>query len=202
MSNQRKIQPVKDMKDKQYTYRTMLSRYNAAMKYGFYLEALLIDYALMEDRLRSFIYHIGGLKDHNAYKIHKLIGRYLLPIVRTYDPNGNLGISNISGKKRIVRALVKWEETPRDPAEDRYLRTLRSGLEELDIDGLLQTLNDIDEWCDYRNECIHAVMNKNIDSLDSEIEARAAQGMQYARFLDTQVTTIKSRNAIRRAAGL
>ena len=65
----RLIDPVNDNKDKENTYRTNLRRYNKAMKEGFYFEAMLIDYAMMEDRLRSFLYHIGLLKYTGFYKI-------------------------------------------------------------------------------------------------------------------------------------
>ena len=55
----RRITPVTDNKDKKLTYSHNLKRYNKAMRDGFYFEAILISYAMMEDRLRSFLYHMG-----------------------------------------------------------------------------------------------------------------------------------------------
>lgn len=44
----RTIQPVTDNKDKQRTYSEQMGRYARAMRGAFYLEALLIDYAMLE----------------------------------------------------------------------------------------------------------------------------------------------------------
>lgn len=64
----RQISPVSDNQDKRNTYQLNIRRYNKAMKEGFYYEALLIDYAMMEDRLRSFLYHMGLLNTGSSHK--------------------------------------------------------------------------------------------------------------------------------------
>lgn len=202
MTNTRIISPVKDNIDKQKTYATMLNRYSLAMKDGFYLEAILIDYAMMEDRLRSFIYHIGGLVDRNAIKIAGRSRKYLKEMMASYDPKGNLGVTNISGKIKVVRAVLSWEEKCEGVPDDRYLKALKDRLESLDIGGLLDTLKSIEGWKGYRNECIHSVMNKNIDNLGEEVAIKADEGMKLARFIDSQVKILKKRDVIRRAAGL
>lgn len=198
----RLIQPVADNIDKQRTYRDMLGRHNLAMKYGFFLEAILIDYAMMEDRLRSFIFYIGGLQNRDDLSIKGKAKKYLKRMVLDYNPKGNLGIKTISGKRQIVRAVLNWEETSYSTDDDRYLRALRADIERLDIGGLLDTLTEIEEWCDYRNECIHSVMNKNMDSLGNEIAQKAEDGMVYARFLDSQVKLLKTRKQARRSLGM
>ena len=55
------INESKTGSDKQETYRTLLSRHKLAMKHGFYFEALLIDYAMLEDRLVAFLWRQGYL---------------------------------------------------------------------------------------------------------------------------------------------
>ena len=67
--NERKIGVVIDNMDKCYTYAQHKGRYSQAMKYEFYFEALMIDYALMEDRLKSFLYHAGVLQLRTSFKI-------------------------------------------------------------------------------------------------------------------------------------
>ena len=47
-----KFTPVSDNYEKQQTYKELINKYNKAIQYEFYYEAILIDYALMEDRLR------------------------------------------------------------------------------------------------------------------------------------------------------
>lgn len=202
MSNNRIIQAVTDTKDKETTYRTMLGRYKTAMKDGFYLEAILIDYAMLEDRMRSFIYYSGALANRNSLKINGPGRKYFVKIVRQENPSSNLGIMNISGKRNIIKCLIEWKESLTEQPGDRYLRMLSLKLEDLDLRGLLQTLDNSEYWCKYRNECIHSVMNKNMKSLGSDLESKAIEGMQYARFIDAQVKVLKRENRIRRSLGL
>ena len=72
----------------------------------------------------------------------------------------------------------------------------------MDIDGLLIAFEKLNEWRDYRNEVIHALMNKNIDSLSVELKQRAEEGMTLATFFDNQEKTLKRGNIIRKSAGL
>lgn len=64
------------------------------------------------------------------------------------------------------------------------------------------TLDEISEWCDYRNEVIHALLNKNTNSLDERLELQAEKGMELARFLDDQVKGVKKYNRIRKSINL
>ena len=197
------IQPVRNNIDKQRTYSDNIRRYNRALKQGFYFEAILIDYALMEDRLRSFIYYIGGLRSTDNYRIGKGVVRdKLTEIVEHYkleSENSTLGITNISGKIKIIRSTLLWAASIERKPEDRYLKTLKSQYEgQLDIGGLIETLKDIEIWCKYRNELIHALMNKNMGSVDERIEEQAVKGMALARYLDGQIKSLKKGNRIRR----
>lgn len=202
----RLIQPVKNNIEKQNTYAENIRRYNRAMGEGFYFEALLIDYAMIEDRLRSFIYHIGGLKTRDDHKITKGPAKNKLSeIVERYkndkDSKG-LGISSLSGKMKIVRATLIWSAEAESTPDDKYLRTLKSQYEgQLDIGGMLDTLKEIREWCDYRNEVIHALMNKSTESVDEKLPDQAIKGMELARYLDSQVKCLKEGNRIRRSLG-
>lgn len=205
MTEGRLISPVKNNKDKQRTYADNIGRYNRAMKHGFYYEAILIDYALIEDRLRSFIYHIGGLKTKNDHKICKgHVKTKLTEIIASQektDKRITLGITNLSGKIRVLRATLNWAATINSSPEDRYLKALKDQYEgQWDIGGLLDTLDEIEMWCKYRNELIHALMNKNLDSVDEQVANKAADGMVLVRYLDEQVKCLKKHNILRRFA--
>ena len=54
MTKQQLIAPVETMQEKYETYTIEMKRLKKALDKGFYFEAMLIDYALLEDRLRSF----------------------------------------------------------------------------------------------------------------------------------------------------
>ena len=206
MGGERKIKPVTDNLDKQRTYREHKGRYKRAMENEFFFEALLIDYALLEDRLRSMIYHMGFLKDRTAYKVWKKKSLCLQEIISCYkseSENCQLGISNISGKAKIVRCVLEWAAyTEGGYQQDKHLSALKSQCEGLDIGGLLSALDELQDWCAYRNEVIHGLMNKNLDSLSMELKAHAEKGMQLANFFDSQEKLLKRGNKIRKSANL
>ena len=79
---------------------------------------------------------------------------------------------------------------------DKYLSLLIeqfSAAEEFE-----SVLDDMDEWRSYRNEIIHGLMNKNVDTLRTDLPRRCLQGMQLARALDSRIKIIKKGNRIRR----
>lgn len=204
--SERKIAPVKDNKDKQRTYAREKARYYSAMKYGFYLEAMMIDYALLEDRLRSVLYHIGFLPNRRSTSVWKKARPYFTEIVKqnkTEKENDALGITNISSKIKIVRSVLLWvANTEGDYQDNKHLVLLKSRFEELDIDAFLYTIEEIEEWCSYRNEIVHALMNKNLESIESELKEKAEAGMRLANYIDSQERMIKKGNKIRKGINL
>ena len=103
------IASVGDNQEKRLTYRRWCGRYQKAMREGFYFEALLIDYALIEDALRSYLYHIGVIARRDDRKVCKK-ARPLRQVVQAYAPeNGDkFGVGTITGKLSIVRATLLW----------------------------------------------------------------------------------------------
>ena len=63
-------------------------------------------------------------------------------------------------------------------------------------------IDEIKQWCKYRNEIIHCLMNKSIESVDSNLKEREEQGFELAKELSSVVKTIKNGNVIRRRVGL
>lgn len=220
MPKQRVISPVETMQEKYETYRAEMARLKGALQQGFYFEAMLIEYALLEDRLRSFVYHAGLLQNRKAS--HLLPGKNavrkdfnrIAQRVKTWKledgkATGNtsnferLSVNKISDKIFIVRTIVLWSsELESLPDESRYLQALRGQCESLDAAALLETLDAIDTWRMYRNEVIHSLMNKRMESVQQKLSEQVEQGVQLARQLDAQVTILKKNNRIREAARL
>ena len=197
------IDPVANNLEKYYTYREYISRYKRAIKEAFYYEALLIDYAMLEDRLRSFLYHMGALRTRNSFSVDfkksKLFLKQILEEYTDKDEAKNLGISSITGKMRILRCVALWAFNSNDvKKDDSYEYVLKSRMEEIDIDRLLQTLSSIQEWCKYRNEIIHGLLNKNIASVNLNLAEQAEKGFVLARELDAQLRLFKKGNFIRK----
>ena len=182
--------------EKYATYRAMTGRHKLAMKHGFYLEAMLIDYAMLEDRLTSFIWYAGVIKNTNS---RSLGGRANKQVLNEIFGEENLpNFRNISGKIDAVRTLISFAFKPCDK-EDKYAKLLHEALNTIDLDELSQALDGVDKWREYRNEVIHAAMKKNIISLYEDLEKNAGLGMEYARVIDNAVRRLKKRPAIRRS---
>ena len=203
---ERLIKPVKDNTEKMETYRHWLGQYNKAVKCGCYHEALLIDYAMLEDRLKSLLYHMGAYYDRNSYKANKgKAVKYLREIVVQYKRNSEddgLNVSSISGKRKIIRSVLTWASETEYAGNDKYLRALKSQCESIDTALVLQLFDEMEKWCDYRNEIIHALMNKNIYSVTEELAAKVEEGYRIARELDSQIRIFKKGGKVRKAAGL
>ena len=106
-----------------------------------------------------------------------------------------------SGKMRILRTTLVFGMTTQGiPNGDPYLTALKSAYEgAFDVSDVLRALDRIEKWCAYRNEVIHALMNKSVCSLQEELSDRCDEGMKLAREIDGYVKQLKQRNAIRTA---
>lgn len=202
---ERKIYIVTDNNDKRSTYARQKVRYKRAVKGGFYFEALLIDYALMEDRLKSFLYHAGVVLTMDSKRVDckKEIKAYIKDIYYAFSNEKDKlpSLNSISGKMDMIRALFNWSTTVTEiPDGSPYLIALKSQCESVDIGYMLEVLEKIDDWRDYRNEVIHSLMQKNTDALNAEIKSRAEEGMDLANALDSFVKDMKKGNKVRQAA--
>ena len=161
---------------------------------------MLIVYAMLEDRMLSFLYYTGAIENRSTIKISKKTRKYLIDMVAPFEKNGSkviLGTKNITGKMKIIKAMLVWVSKIEN-TEEKYLVLLKSLLEGIDIGGMLDVLKSLEPWLDYRNEIIHASMNKNIASLYEQLGAKVEEGMEYARFIDEQVRILKRDNRVRK----
>lgn len=202
----REISPVKDNYEKQLTYSKLLTRYNTAMKYQFYFEAMVIDYAMLEDRLLSFLYHAGVIEARSSDQVTDStdVRPYLIYLnKRFYKETKKLTISKIGGKLDLIEAILDWVINEVGIIEDSiYLKTLKTQCESLDLGLLKECVTEIKAWTNYRNEVVHAALNKNIDNLYAKLEQAAYKGMSLARTVDSQVKLLKKGNRIRRKLNL
>lgn len=199
LMSERIIKSVNDNVSKQQTYKKLLGRYKLAIKNDFYFEAMIIVYAMLEDRLRSVLYHTGVLINKDKLLVHKKTKLYVKNIVATYQEGDkvSLGMKNITGKMNIIEAMFNWATECENP-EDKYLVLLKSTIETTDIGAVLETIDNLKGWLKYRNEVIHAAMNKDIDSLFSDLSERVEEGMRYARLIDNQSAVLRKKSLIRK----
>lgn len=196
----RQIKPVENNKEKQQTYAKQLGRYKFAIRNEFYFEAMIIVYAMLEDRLLSFLYYTGVMENRSTLKASKKTKAYVTDIVGIYAKEGKkvtLRIKNITGKMEIAKAMLKWASECEN-VEDKYLVMLKALLEGIDIGGMLDTIETLGTWLGYRNEIIHSSMNKNINDMYEQLGDKVEEGMKYARFIDEQVRILKKDNRVRK----
>lgn len=203
MQREKKIDIVKDNKDKQMTYRKQMGRYKKAMDNEFYFEAMLIVYAMLEDRLRSFLYYIGSFRkvEDKGLNVKKTKGTLRTLYFGSEDAASGkrIDMNSISNKETLIRKTIEYVIACDHTPEDSYLKILKQEYEGcIDMDGLLTVLDEIDEWRGYRNEVVHGLLHKNMDSLDQELGEKIENGMSCARFLDSQVKALKRKNLIRK----
>lgn len=201
---ERQIKIVDNNNEKAYTYRQMKGRYNKAMSEKFYFEAMMIDYAMIEDRLRSFIYHIGGTNSRTSSKLdNKTSKPFLLLLYNGYSKKKNTGLNlnNVSTKCNLIRVMLNWVENT-EGTDGKYQQKLKYACESLDTEDVLQCFDELEKWCKYRNEVIHGLMNKNILSLDEKLADKAEEGMKIALRIDSYIRVVKRGNIVRKSLNL
>ena len=130
---------------------------------------------------------------------HKKTKNQVQDIVSMYqsDSKTTRSMKNITGKMEIIEAMLKWS-TECENVEDKYLLLLKPTLESIDVGAVLETLEVLEGWLKYRNEVIHASMNKDIDSLFGYLPEKVEEGMQYARLIDAQTTILRKKSLVRK----
>ena len=116
------ISTAKTNTDKYNTYTSMITRHKEAVKHGFCFEALLIDYAILEDRLVAFLWAAGVMNDmdnfsfgnkNNKAQLRTLYNSYMkedkIPRLQNIGTNINVILSLIFHKKSImVQTVIFW----------------------------------------------------------------------------------------------
>lgn len=199
MNTSPQIESVQNNYEKYLTYRDQMGRYKKAVKGGFYFEALLIDYAMLEDRLLTFLYYVGA--------VESTFSEIKIPIgtsdffEQLYGKKLDKNLWRISEKIRLIRKILNWAETDEFFDTDRkYQITLRKQIrEQLDIPEFLTKLDEINNWKDYRDAVIHALMKKKSSSVRDQNREKTLEGMELARYIDRQISKIKKGNYLRRS---
>ena len=196
--NKRNIKIVKDNKDKQNTYKKILPRYKTAIQNKAYLEAVLINYALLEDRLTSILYHLALIKDRSDNLLY--IGdKKIIDICKIkFNKKEEFCFDTITKKINVLKKLFNWvENTEEKLKKGSFLYLLKNECESIDIKEMRKQLKCIEKWCGWRNEIIHGLLNKNLDDLYASIEEKVKEGNDYYKYLASISKEIKTYSTIR-----
>lgn len=202
----REIEIVCNNYEKQYTYKQNCIKYKKAMQEEFYFEAMLIAYAMLEDRLRSFLYHIGALSTRESRRVGCAKNKQQLKsiIKEELKLDKMPSVMQITGKIQIIRSTLHWAlNVAGGYKDDKYLNALKYQYEgNIDIQAMLDLLDEIEKWLNYRNEVNHGLLNKNVHNLNEKLAEKTENGMLLAKRTDEFVKAIKKRNYIRKSINL
>lgn len=190
-----------DNQDKYQTYRAQLGRYQKAMRYGFYLEALWILYAMAEDRTSAFLYCIGLVSedDRTEEASTPLIEKEWASIQAAIDRRGGFG--TFAFKLKAIRLLLDWSAHVQPVSA--FQKDIHGKLKKLkDQDRLASSLDYLDHWRHQRNQRVHHLFSKKADEVEEELSPLAEEGYRAIRVLDEAVRQLKRSVDVRAKYGI
>ena len=196
-----KIEPITTNMEKKTAYQIQMERFKRAKAGGFHLEAIFIIYALIEDRLSAFLFH-AGVTNSTREKIARngKVRPYLdrtLTVLNTRQPN----IRNVSAKIKLIKELMEWstDYSVNEPTLN-YLDALYKQINRTaGRDQMIETLTRIEGWCTYRNELVHALLNKKVEDQEKILQDLVYEGEACNRSLQNFVKSFKNRNTLRKS---
>ena len=209
---------VRNNLEKHQQYSKEYSRLNKALNLGFYLEAVAIDYAIIEDRLVAFLHYAGIASRNNPdLKINKNVYPYMRNLLHK-GPTDGIRVKDISVKMELIRALLSLTEAEalqidseiveyatttgrnRHFVKEGYMLDLYKLVNErINKKSIITIFDDLNTWRIDRNHLIHALLNKTASSSEETKGTCAYQGYDIARELDDMlVKPFKKNNNIRR----
>ena len=211
------MERVKTNTERQHNYSREYKRYDLAIKYGFYLEAVAISYAIIEDRLVSMLHYAGIVsRDNETLKVNKAVYPFLRCLLGRTG-NASIQVKNVSVKIMLIEKLLEMNEE-KAAAIDLYVKNYRaeSGKRGIAREGYMldlyqqinRTLNkekvialldDFDAWAETRNKLTHALFNNTAESTSEAKESCAKMGYQLSRRFDNCIADpFKSKNTLRK----
>ena len=176
-----KIKRANNNRSKGKTYAALMHNYKVAIENGYYGEAELIAYAFIEDRLRSFLYYSGMLDTYNSVHINDCG-------IIIYGKDEC--VKNISAKINVIKKA--FNSCGNSSLKNDFTKELRRNYRaSLNIPEFRKKLNEIDKWCEYRNEIVHGMFNKDLEALRSGYQSHVEEGYKLGRYIDQQVQHLK-----------
>jgi len=192
--------PISDNLEKSATYKSQLERFKLAREQGFYFEGIFILFAMMEDRLSSFLFY-AGMSNCNRDKVttNPKVRPQLNAIFLKGDWQKN-ALKGISYKIDLIQHLLAWSRSYifADPSNDYQDMLAKQISQTYKADEMITTLGEIKNWCKSRNELVHALLNKNLVNQAGRLQLLVEVGYAYTRQLDKFVRSFKNHNTIRK----
>ena len=189
------IKPVEDNYDKQNTYVVLNDKLTKAKEEGYYYESMFIVYAMIEDRLSSILYYLKATIQNEKKTVFNPENKNIMKEIFFRENNidkdrFHFDFNKVSHKRLMLETLIKWSQ--KTPTESKLHEDTKKILK--DTENYLTTLKDLDKWCDYRNQLIHDIFNKNMQSVNDEIKEQIDKGYKVARELINLANNVRNRS--------
>lgn len=192
-----RIEKVESGKDKAVTYKYQMERYKLSIDQQFYFEAIVIAYAMLEDRLLAFLHYAGvidrrteGNQAEERIYVSTQAQKQIKALLKR-KTDDKIYLDTISIKIKTIKKLMSLPEENNDP----YLNSVRAQIDKTinrkDFNALLQKLST---WLNPRNQIIHALMGKRTEAVLKIQAGIAEEGYQLGRALDGFVSKLKAGN--------
>ena len=196
MLNTRLIDSVQDSFEKRMVFSNHMKKYKQAMRAGCYLEALMIDYAALEDRLRYLLFYLGMLQNPASGSIgSRRTSASYKRILDRYMQSGDRSIRHIAGKRNLIKCTFLLAAENKPDKNDIVQTVICASLsDDSRVCEALDILKEIEAWCNYRNAVVHELMNKSVVSLDAHLAEQAELGYKLFRRLDNIVGWVERKH--------
>lgn len=182
-------------------YKAQLARYKLAFDQGFYLEAIFILYAMLEDRLAAVLFH-AGLTNSVRSKItsNKNVKPLMDMICRSPSGKAIRSMEKISIKLDLTQKLLVWAaDYEPDLNASPYLSALAVHLQHTaGVNEFPAVIQQVIDWCKARNELVHALMTKSMEGQQDVLINLAKQGYFLSRQVNNFVKSLKRGKSMRR----
>ena len=211
------MQRVSNNNERKQNYRREYKRYEVAIKYGFYLEAIAISYAIIEDRLVSFLHYAGIVsRDQDKLKVNTAVYPHMRKLLGRTE-NSGIRVKNVSVKVRLIRSLMdmseekaseidSWvkeyriENRKKGIAKEGYMLDLYHQINKtIDKEKVIAFFKEFDTWSNDRNKLTHALLNNTAESIENTKIDCAEKGYSLSRKFDDYIAkSFKSKNNLRK----
>ncbi len=170
-------------------YKSVFDYRKEAIEKKMYLAVVMLDYAMIEDRLTSFLENSGVLTK-DEHKPKKAFCETLGIITRE-----NARHIRISDKIAWIKTMLELRETKNSKTlPNTNVNLLIETLQCTDKESLLLTMTKLQTWTDKRNKLVHNLMNGNMSVNSSAIKKMAEDGLICFRAIDREISKLKRYN--------
>ena len=181
-----KIKVCENNESKRKTSGSLRTDTKIALCTGGFSEAILNEYAFIEDRFKSILFHVGILLPRNSAEIStNVLNGTLREKLEGRKHKQKIKITTISAKIRVTTAFLKTaaKMTSDGLGNVPLIYAVCRNKEILGQESLLQ-IRKISNWLKIRNEIIHASYDKDLDDLKAKTKEVAEQGQKLCKWLD------------------